>query len=248
MKLSCVILEDEPLARSLMENYVAKVPHLQLVNSFSDAISALDFLRENKVDILFSDIQMPEITGIALLKLLKNKPLVILTTAYSEYALEGYELEVFDYLLKPISFERFLKAVEKATSRLNANTIISKETEPQHLPFVSDSNKDFIFIKDGTKMVKLRLNEIKYIEGLKDYVSIYTTEKKIVSLQTLKSLETQLPQNQFIRVHNSYIISLDAIDVVDKEKVLIGKSYIPISDTYKKAFREYLDKNQLGSN
>lgn len=244
MMLSCVILEDEPLARSLMENYVGKIAHLQLIRSFSDPLVALDFLRENKVDILFSDIQMPEITGIGLLKILKNKPLVILTTAYSEYAIEGYELDVFDYLLKPINFERFLKAVEKATIKLTPALETPKTTENQP---INESNKDFIFIKDGTKMIKVRLGEIKYIEGLKDYVSIYTNDRKIVSLQTLKSLETQLPSNQFIRVHNSYIIAFDAIDVVDKEKILIGKNYIPISDTYKKPFREYLEKNQLGN-
>jgi two-component system LytT family response regulator len=244
MTLTCIILEDEPLARSLMETYVGKVPHLQLINSFSDPLLALDYLRENSVDILFSDIQMPEITGITLLKLLKKKPLIILTTAYSEYALEGYELEVFDYLLKPISFERFLKSVEKATARLTTAEL-KKDND---LPTVAaNSGNEFIFIKDGTKMVKVRLNEIKYIEGLKDYVSIYTTDKKIVSLQTLKSLESQLPQNQFIRVHNSYIIAFDAIDTVDKEKILIGKNYIPISDSYKKAFRDYLEKNQLGN-
>ncbi len=244
MVLTCVILEDEPLARSLMENYVGKIAQLQLVNSFSDPLVALDFLRENKVDILFSDIQMPEITGIGLLKILKNKPLVILTTAYSEYAIEGYELEVFDYLLKPINFERFLKAVEKATIKLTPVIEATKMLESQ---LINESNKDFIFIKDGTKMIKVRLGEIKYIEGLKDYVSIYTNDRKIVSLQTLKSLEAQLPSNQFIRVHNSYIIAFDAIDVVDKEKILICKNYIPISDTYKKPFREYLEKNQLGN-
>ncbi len=244
MTLTCIILEDEPLARSLMETYVGKVPHLQLINSFSDPLLALNYLREHSVDILFSDIQMPEITGITLLKLLKNKPLIILTTAYSEYALEGYELEVFDYLLKPISFERFLKSVEKATARL---TITDVKKDVDQTASANNPSNEFIFIKDGTKMIKVRLNEIKYIEGLKDYVSIYTTEKKIVSLQTLKSLEAQLPHNQFIRVHNSYIIAFDAIDTVDKEKILIGKNYIPISDSYKKAFRDYLEKNQLGN-
>jgi two-component system, LytTR family, response regulator len=246
MKLSCIIVEDEPLARNLMEAYVQKVSNLELIKSFSDPLQALDFLRENTIDILFCDIQMPEITGITLLKILQKKPLVILTTAYSEYALEGYELEVFDYLLKPISFERFLKAVEKATKRLTSNeAIIPVEThyqlfENELLP------KEFIFVKDGTKLIKVKLADILYIEGLKDYVSIITKEKRIVSLQTLKSLEILLPVSQFIRVHNSFIIAFAAIDTVDKEKILIGKNYIPISDTYKKAFREYLDKNQLG--
>jgi two-component system, LytTR family, response regulator len=247
MKLTCIIIEDEPLARNLMEAYVQKVPNLTLLKSFSDPLQALDFLRENTIDILFCDIQMPEITGITLLKILKKKPLVILTTAYSEYAIEGYELEVFDYLLKPISFERFLKAVEKATIRLTP-------IEPQKLLTNTDQlfenevlAKEFIFVKDGTKLIKVKLSDILYIEGLKDYVSIITKDKRIVSLQTLKSLETLLPESQFIRVHNSFIIAFAAIDTVDKEKILIGKNYIPISDTYKKAFRDYLEKNQLGS-
>ncbi len=253
--LTCIIIEDEPLARNLMEAYVKKVPHLNLLKSFSSSLAALDFLRENTVDILFSDIQMPEITGITLLKILQKKPLVILTTAYSEYALEGYELEVFDYLLKPISLERFLKAVEKATIRLtaaqpNAQPVV-QERIVQEVIVNSESNQGFIFVKDGTKLVKIRLNEIQYIEGLKDYVCIHTkdkdsTLKKIVTLQTMKSLENQLSENQFIRVHNSYIIAFDAIDAIDKEKVQIGKNFIPISDTYRKAFKEFIEKKQVG--
>ena len=247
MKLSCIIIEDEPLARNLMEAYVHKVSNLNLLKSFSDPLQALEFLRVNNVDIMFCDIQMPEITGITLLKILQKKPLVILTTAYSEYALEGYELEVFDYLLKPISFERFLKAVEKATIRLAPSEKAKSNEKPvQAMESVGNSN-NFIFVKDGTKLIKINLDEILYIEGLKDYVSIITKEKKIVTLQTLKSLEIQLPEKKFIRVHNSYIISFNAIEAIDKEKILIGKNYIPISDTYRKAFKEYLDRNQLGN-
>lgn len=247
---TCIIIEDEPLARHLMEAYVKKVPQLSLVKSFSSPLAALDFLRENTVDILFSDIQMPEITGITLLKILQKKPLVILTTAYSEYALEGYELEVFDYLLKPISLERFLKAVEKATIRLTASQPVVQEKIVQEIIVNSDGNQSFIFVKDGTKLVKIRLNEILYIEGLKDYVSIHTKERdvaprKIVTLQTMKSLETQLPENQFIRIHNSFIIAFDAIDAIDKEKVQIGKNFLPISDTYRKAFKDFIEKKQV---
>ena len=185
---TCIIIEDEPLARSLMEAYVKKVPQLTLVKSFSSSLAALDFLRENTVDILFSDIQMPEITGITLLKILQKKPLVILTTAYSEYALEGYELEVFDYLLKPISLERFLKAVEKAMIRLTASQPVVQEKIVQEISVSSEGSQAFIFVKDGTKLVKIRLNEIFFIEGLKDYVSIHTKERKVVTLQTMKSL------------------------------------------------------------
>lgn len=250
--LTCIIIEDEPLARNLMEAYVKKVPHLNLLKSFSSSLAALDFLRENTVDILFSDIQMPEITGITLLKILQKKPLVILTTAYSEYALEGYELEVFDYLLKPISLERFLKAVEKATIRLTSAQPqpVIQEKIVQEITVNSEGSQGFIFVKDGTKLVKIRLNEIQYIEGLKDYVCIHTkdkdsTLKKIVTLQTMKSLESQLSESQFIRVHNSYIIAFDAIDAIDKEKIQISKNFIPISDTYRKAFKEFIEKKQV---
>lgn len=253
MTLSCIIVEDEPLARQLLEQYVLKVPHLQLIQSFSNPLEALDYLGKNDIDILFSDIHMPEITGITLLKILKNKPLIILTTAYSEYAIEGYELDVIAYLLKPITFEKFLKAVEKARQikaerqQLSEEKIIKEvivtEVKGDHTEGVAQS---FIFVKDGTKLVKIRLKDILYIEGLKDYVSIYTPERKVVSLQTLKTLETQLPDNQFIRVHNSYIVSLDAIEVIEKDRIQIGKAYIPISDTYRKSFKEFIERNQLG--
>ena len=247
MAHTCIIVEDEPLARTLIENYIQKVPYLQLVQSFSDPLKALEFLRENTVDILFSDIQMPEITGITLLKLLQKKPLIILTTAYSEYAIEGYELDVLDYLLKPITFERFLKSVEKASLRLNGNLLpkTQEKTVLENLPLnvPAESVQPFIFVKDGTKLVKIRLNEIMYIEGLKDYVTIHTSQQKIVSLQTIKSLESTLPEKKFIRIHNSYIIALEWIEAIQREKVQIGKVFLPISDTYRKAFKDFIGRN-----
>ena len=246
MTHTCIIVEDEPLARSLLENYIQKVPYLNLIQSFSDPLKALEFLRDNSVDILFSDIQMPEITGITLLKILQKKPLIILTTAYSEYAIEGYELDVLDYLLKPITFERFLKSVEKASSRLNANNganIEKNVLDNDSVNSIAESIQPYIFVKDGTKLVKIKLSEIMYIEGLKDYVSIYTPTQKVVSLQTLKALELQLPEKQFIRIHNSYIVSLEWIEIIQREKVLIGKVYLPISDTYRKAFKDFIERN-----
>ncbi|CAN1578215.1 LytT Response regulator of the LytR/AlgR family [Spirosomataceae bacterium] len=241
---SCIIVEDEPLARNLLSAYISKVPRLELRQSFSNALDALEYLRENPVDVLFSDIQMPEVTGITLLKLLKTKPLIFLTTAYSEYALEGYELEVYDYLLKPISFERFLKAVEKGIARLDGNVSQPISTIIQEVQ--SAPNQDYIFVKDGTKLVKINLSDILYIEGLKDYVCIYTPQKKIISLQTMKSLEASLPSDRFVRVHNSFIIAFSAIEEIEKDRLVINKSTIPISDTYKKAFREMIDKRQIG--
>jgi two-component system, LytTR family, response regulator len=249
--MTCLIVEDEPLARNLLTQYVGKISTLQLVKACSSPLDAMEILRETPVDILFLDVQMPEITGISLLKILKNKPHVILTTAYSEYAIEGYELDVMDYLLKPITFERFLKAVEKANQKiLLAQTPVSTVENISQIPPPSvnegiSSTQAFIFVKDGTKLVKVKLNDIQYVEGLKDYVTIHTPNKNITTLQRMKTLEEQLPEGQFIRIHNSYIVSLEWIDVIHKEKVQIGKAFLPISDTYRKAFKEFIDKNNI---
>lgn len=239
MKLNCIIIEDEPLARNLLADYVSKVPTLNLVQAFGNPLEALEVLRAQPVDILFLDVQMPQLTGISLLKVLQNKPMVILTTAYSEYALEGYELDVADYLLKPVTFERFLKAVDKVTQRLsgeNKTTVVN--TEPQSSP-------DFVFVKDGTKSVKVNLSEILYVEGLKDYVTIHTKQQKITTLQRMKALEEQLPADKFIRIHNSYIVAVQAIDVVQKNEVHIGTVSLPIGDTYRKSFREFIEKKHI---
>ena len=240
MQHTCLIVEDEPLARNLLTEYVKKVSFLTLVKACSNPMEALDVLRTNAIDILFLDIQMPEITGITLLKILQKKPMVILTTAYSEYALESYELDVVDYLLKPITFDRFLKAVDKASQRIaspTAHIAVEKAS--------GESSPDFVFVKDGTKLVKINFNDVLYVEGLKDYVTIHTKTQKVVTLQRLKSLEMQLPADKFIRIHHSYIIALKAIDVIHKGEVQIGNAMIPISDSYKKAFKDVIDKNQM---
>lgn len=248
MKISCMIVDDEPLARSLLTQYVAKVPSLELIQACSNPLEALDVLRESSIDLLLLDIQMPDLTGINLLKILPKKPLVILTTAYSEYALEGYELDVIDYLLKPITLERFLKAIEKVIHRLTTQNPIPTVSPngnpgPEKALAVTEPSQSFLFVKDGSKLVKVKLQEILYVEGLKDYVAIHTPNKKIVTLQRIKSLETQLPESHFIRIHNSYIVALEWIDAIFKEKVQIGSTLLPISDTYRKAFKAFIDKN-----
>lgn len=240
MNLACLIVEDEPLARNLMTEYVKKVPYLNLVDACSSPLAAIEILRKQPIDLLFLDIQMPEITGISLLKALQKKPMVILTTAYSEYALEGYELDVIDYLLKPITFERFLRAVEKASQRSFTPTQQTLEKT-----VAADVSQPFVFVKDGTKMVKVRWEDILYVEGLKDYVTIHTKQQKVVTLQRLKSLEEQLPPEKFIRIHNSFIVSVDAIEVIHKGEVQIGNALIPISDTYRKSFKDFIDRNQI---
>ncbi|GAB1445147.1 LytTR family DNA-binding domain-containing protein [Flammeovirgaceae bacterium] len=234
--INCLIVDDEPLARNLLSDYVKKIPYLNLIGTTGNAISAMSILRENTIDLILLDIQMPELTGINMLKALQKKPMVILTTAYSEYALESYELDVLDYLLKPITFERFLKALEKVNLRLPNNVGPDPAIE---IP------PAFVFVKDGTKLVKVNLEEILYVEGLKDYVTIHTRQQKIVSLQRLKALEEQLPTEKFIRIHNSYIIALDAINAIYKNEVQIGAVRLPISDSYKKSFKEWVDNNQL---
>lgn len=240
MKFNCVIVEDEPLARNLMIDYVSKVPSLHLVEACSSPLAVIDVLRNNSIDLLFLDVQMPELTGISLLKILKKKPLVILTTAYSEYALEGYELDVADYLLKPITFERFLRAVDKVTQRLDGNLIPVNQEKIQQ-----ETIQPFVFVKDGTKLVKVRLDDILYVEGLKDYVTIHTKTQKVVSLQRLKALEDQLPADKFIRIHNSFIVALNAIDVIHKGDVQVKDAMLPIGETYKKSFRDFIDRNRM---
>lgn len=238
MTITCVIVDDEPLARNLLTEYVKKVPSLQLVEVCSSPLVAMEVLKQKQVDLLFLDIQMPEITGITFLKILKRKPLVVLTTAYSEYALESYDFDVVDYLLKPITLERFLKTIDKVSERLSKPTIDPERSTPETV-------QPFIFVKDGTKLVKIRWADILYIEGLKDYVTIHTRQQKVISLQRLKVLEEQLPSDKFIRIHNSYIVALEAIDSIQKGDVQIGNKLLPISDSYKKSFREFIDKNQI---
>jgi two-component system, LytTR family, response regulator len=237
VNMKCLVVEDEPLARNLIVEYVKKVSYLQLVDACSNPLAALEVLKNNEIDLMFLDIQMPEITGITLLKTLQKKPLVILTTAYSEYALESYELDVVDYLLKPVTFERFLKAVDKASQR--SQPAVSSSSQ------VDSTTLDYVFVKDGTKLVKVKWDDILYIEGLKDYVTIHTKTQKVITLQRLKNLETQLPADKFFRIHHSYIVAIKAIDTIHKSDVQIGNVMIPISDSYKKAFRELIEKNQM---
>jgi two-component system, LytTR family, response regulator len=238
--LKTLIVEDEPLARNLMIEYVKKVSYLQLVDACSNPLAALEVLRNNHIDLMFLDIQMPEITGLTLLKTLQKKPLVILTTAYSEYALESYELDVVDYLLKPVTFDRFLKAVDKASQRFEVAKAPAQPSIDK-----TETAPPFVFVKDGTKLVKVMWDDILYVEGLKDYVTIHTKTQKVITLQRLKTLEAQLPSDKFVRVHHSYIIALKAIDAIHKGEVQIGNALIPISDSYKKAFRELVERNQM---
>jgi DNA-binding LytR/AlgR family response regulator len=225
--IHCLIIDDEPLARKLLEEFISKTPDLVLVDSCTSALKAREVLAMKKVDLLFLDIQMPDLSGIDFLRSYKRPPAVILTTAYAEFALEGFELDVTDYLLKPFDFNRFLKAVNK----------ISIPREIAQTTALPASSEDHIFVKDGNKLVRLNLNSILYIKGAREYVTIVMPDRKVTSLQSLKLLEEDLPQS-FIRIHNSYIINSSFIVEVHKDDVLINNELLPIGISYKKTFLE----------
>lgn len=235
-----MIVDDEPLALDILETFVEKIPSLELVKRCQNAIEAFEALKTEAIDLIFLDIQMPQLTGIEFLKSLKNPPLVIFTTAYPNYAIEGYELNVTDYLLKPVSFERFMKAVNKAETQFElqkGNTEAPAEPEAQP--------SDFIFVKADKKLIKIKYDEIFYIEGLKDYVIIRTKMGRTITLQTMKSLEEKLPSNLFKRIHRSYIVALDKIDAIVGNMVEIEKKHLPIGKNYRDELLTIINKNRL---
>ncbi|WP_256002212.1 LytR/AlgR family response regulator transcription factor [Pedobacter deserti] len=248
IKLKCIAVDDEPLALDIIEDYVSKVPFLELVTRTENAIEALQLVQAGGIDLVFLDIQMPELTGIQFLKIANAKAHFILTTAYSEYALESYDLNVSDYLLKPIAFDRFYKAVEKVHAKA-AHVSPVQVIQSPHLPAVkppaaSTPVQDFIFVKTEHKIQRIALEDILYIEGLKDYISIYTKAERVITLQNMKRMEETLPANHFIRVHKSYIISLDKIESIERSRISICGKVIPIGDTYRdEFFRRIENKN-----
>lgn len=234
MKIKCIIVDDEQLARDLLERYIRKFPGLDLVKSCRSPIDAIDYLQNENVDLMFLDIQMPDLKGTELLQSLKHRPVVIFTTAYQEYALEGYQLDVIDYMVKPISFERFLQGVNKAIDQIklirNSENIIKSDSAP----IMEKDDKKYIHLKAEHKVHKLNLNEIMYIEGLKEYVTFYMENRKIIFLESLKNLEILLPVSQFMRIHKSYIINIDKISLLYGNQVKIRDVYIPVGKSYKK--------------
>ncbi|UMQ40977.1 LytTR family DNA-binding domain-containing protein [Chryseobacterium sp. Y16C] len=218
-KIRCIVVDDEPLAISLLESYVQKVPFLELAFSTENPIEALEFIQNNESDLVFLDIQMPELTGINFMKILGNKLKYILTTAYSEYALEGYEHNIVDYLLKPISFERFYKSALKAQERF----VINENKEDAHF-----------FVKSSGQQHRINFEDILYVESIKDYVNIRTSEQEYIVLDTLKSMELQLPENSFVRIHKSFILNLNQIKNLGSKKVtLLTEQEIPIGESYR---------------
>jgi len=229
-RITCALIDDEPLALALLESYVKRTPFLQLKGTYSSAIKALPLLQEETVGLLFLDIQMPELSGMDFSRLLQSEnTLIIFTTAFSEYAIESYKVNALDYLLKPINYVDFLQAAHKALNRMESS-------EPER-----------IIVKSEYKLLQIELNDILYIEGLKDYVKIYLVKQKqpILSLMSMKSLEDLLPLSRFVRVHRSFIVQPAKIKVIDRNRIVFDKVYIPISDTYKQRFLDFLAQHSL---
>ena len=234
--MTCIIIDDEPLARQGMEMNIAQVSSLELLGSFSNALAASDFIRKENVDLMFLDINMPELSGLDFLKSLRDAPLVIFTTAYPQYALESYELDALDYLVKPIRIERFLKAVNKAENHLK---LLRNESNNNSVEKIEG---DFVFIKADRKFFKIYFKDILYIEGLKDYVIIYTADNKIITSMNVKTISAQLPSSIFARVSKSYIVNVMHITSFDNELVYIQNNEIPLGQGFKDDFlKKYID-------
>ena len=235
MTINCAIIDDEPLAAGLLESYVTKTPYLNLTGTYNSAITAMRDLRDNPVPLLFLDIQMPELSGVEFAKILPKDTKIIFTTAFPQYALEGYKVNALDYLLKPISYEDFLRATEKAQDWYN---ILQKRE--------AYNDDRIMFIKSEYKLLRVCLDDILYVEGLKDYVRICLKNgEKIMSLMSMKKLEDYLPHPEFLRTHRSYIVHMPEVRSIDRFRIVFGEVFIPISDNYKEEVQQYLDTHTL---
>ena len=240
MKIRCMAVDDEPLALALVCNYIEKTPFLELVSKSNNALEAVHLLNENTADLLFLDIQMPDLTGVELARsLVVSEPKIIFTTAFNHFAVEGFKLNALDYLLKPFSYEEFLRAAHKAKKHFELLQRASDSPPPP------ESKDDYIFVKSEHQLIKIPFNDILYIEGLKDYVKIYLSDqpRPVLSLMSLKILEERLPSMRFMRVHRSYIVSLHKIKTVYRNQISFGRDeFIPISAQYKEEFSEFVEK------
>jgi DNA-binding LytR/AlgR family response regulator len=236
--INCVIVDDEPVARNIIETFVAKIPNLNLVKSCKNAMEAFEIANSNNIDLFFLDINMPDISGLSLAKSINKKSKIIFTTAYREYAVDGFDLQAVDYLLKPIAFDRFLQAVNKF---FETQTVIVSQVDVEE-PSVKS---DYIFVRSERKMVKINFDDILYVESLSDYIKIHTKDTVLVTRETISNLEMKLPSQQFLRIHRSYIINLNKTDSYTNEFIEIEKNAIPISRTYKENVLKKLTENSL---
>lgn len=236
--IKCIAIDDEPLALKQIAKYIEKTPSLDLAGQFESAVQAIPFLQENEIDLMFLDINMPDLNGMDFIKSIKNPPRVIFTTAYSEYAIEGFKVDAIDYLLKPISYDDFLIAAEKAKQRITPET-----NKNVHI----ESNEKFLFIKSEYKIIRINLADIKYLESMREYVRIHLdAQKPIMTLMSMKKMEEYLSDKIFMRVHRSFIVNLDKITTIERNRIVFDKdTYIPVSEQYKTKFQDYLENNFL---
>ena len=239
MKIRTIAIDDEPPALQLVREHILKTPFLEMAGTFDNPLDALEFLAENHVDLILLDIHMPDLTGLEFARSMQQGPHVIFTTAYDNYALEGFKLNVVDYLLKPFNYEEFLTAVQKARKLIELERSAFHETEV---------GKGFLFLKSEYKIRRINFDEILYIEGLKDYVKVYLQHEKkaVISLNTMKSMESKLPSGQFMRVHRSFIVNLNQISTIERNRIIFGDRHIPVGDQYKNRFNDFLKQNFPG--
>jgi DNA-binding LytR/AlgR family response regulator len=249
-QIQCLIVDDEPLAQRVIEKFLEDLSNFHVVAKCNNAFEAMDAINQNTIDLMFLDINMPKLSGMSFLKTLKNPPLVIITTAYSEYAIEGYELDVVDYLKKPFSFERFFKAVQKVQERLKKSDVPlnvpitqGEETPIEISADLSTSN--FIFVKANKKNYKVDIDDIFFIEALGDYIKIHTSSSVLVTYQSMKKIESVLPSNIFVRIHKSYIVSVNKIKSVEGNMVEIKNEKLSIGNSYKQQFQEFVDQHSI---
>ena len=236
MTLNCVIIDDEPLAADLLANYAEKVPFLMLQGTFNSATEAIKTIREKKIDLIFLDIQMPELSGLEFARIIDEETKIVFTTAFSQYAIEGYKVNALDYLLKPISFEKFLEVANKALRCFeNRNKALSMEKDR------------FVFIKSEYKLQKVNFDDILYVEGVKDYVKFYLGDgsKNIMSLMNMKKVDEFLPSPEFLRIHRSYIVHMPKVSLIDRFRIVMGEQYLPISESYKDTVQKYIEEHTL---
>lgn len=236
--IRCIAIDDEPLALRQIVGYIQKTPFLELAGQFESALRAIEFVNSTVIDLMFVDINMPDLSGLDFVKTLDKPPKIVFVTAYSEYALEGFRVDALDYLLKPISYADFLKSANKVKSWFENKNAKGVEIK---------SSKDYLFIKSEYKVLRINFDEIKYIEGMSEYIRIHlTTGKPVMTLLSMKAVEEVLPADRFMRVHRSYIVSLSKISVIERSRIIFdGNVYIPVSDQYKTAFQNFIDKNFL---
>lgn len=241
MILSCAIIDDEPLAAKLLQTYVERTPFLELAGSYASAVEAMGGLREHPVDVLFLDIQMPELNGLEFARLVDSDTRIVFTTAFGQYAIDGYKVDALDYLLKPVNYADFLTAAQRALEWFERMVAATREKNG------SDTVKGSFFVKSDYKLVRIHLDDIRYVEGLKDYVKIYlaSAARPVLSLMSMRTIEQHLPAETFRRVHRSYIVNLDRVEMLERGQIVFDNKYVPVSDSYKEQMQEYIDRRLL---